>query len=1396
MAQAAHRPRPQPVAGLRQPGLRLATHNVGGMRSASVVHSLVRDWHANRLHLISAQETWVGSPGHPDVTEANICLWLQQAAQLQQVPGYTPLWAHNTCEPGHNSGVAVFVRTDLLASGRLVHGPPVTTPDGRVLSVRVQWGGHDLTVVNTYWPLTATAQRAFLCSVLGPVLQGAPAGSLVLTGDFNHVPDPAVDRTCLPGGDQFNATRRGEVETAKQLQASLALRQHDMVDAYRHLHPQRPGFTCFRHAAASRLDRAYVPAGTVPHVLACAPGQAAASDHSPLVLHLLPLVPQQARGKGLRPINPAFLSSTAHRQWLTDWGSSAVRYGLSLPPHQFLEWWPTHKRALRTAAEGLQAAYRLSVQTAGLEEDRARETWRMAQLAVEQASPTEVQAASSRALVARARWRRAAMAARAPTVAAARATWLATGEAPSPTLTALLSPGRRPSEIAALRLPDGRVSINAAEMAEHAAQSFAAISAAPRCDPAARDSVIAAMLQQQAAGHALRIDPDAAQRAGDGTITPEEVQQALQGAKQGTAPGRDGIPVEVWAMGIWAPLLARLYTCLRSEQRVPKGFLQGVVAAFYKRGAAVDILNYRPITLLNTDYRILAAVLARRFGAAMAPAVGLEQTAFLPGRLIGDNIVAAQLAPPLLVAQGRTGAMFSLDITKAYDTVSREFLFAVMTAMGAGEGMVGWARLLLTDTWAAAIVNGEVSRPRRWLAGVRQGCPLAPPLYLFVGEALACWLRAQPQLGLDFALMRLVSLHFADDTKLFVPDLQPTTQSAVDRTLAVFQAASGQRTSLPKSSVLLIGEVEQPTPTHVAGVPVVATLRALGVLHSNAPPLASPPRRPGLRASVRLWQDLPMQLQQHLSNEREQLWGPCIQSVLSTLDRIARLPLAAMGRGLAATGYATSQLHFRAEFEGAPAESVRAVERAVAKLVDRGPDGALPGVHSRLLTGSPREGGFGVLPLVEHTQARLVTWASRLLVSLLPQTEQPPRQPQQPRGQPPAQPGAQMQQRQPQHHERRQKQPWVQLAALLLREMCPTLHPAQVLLAASHSMAQDLAVGRLTGVGGQVLAIPPGPLLRWATALQAMGPVLYVPERPPPGCVRPDVHAVAAWLRQPAANDDVLVNVLTGLGWQPLVQDHVQPGEGPQASGGRLCPAARVLAVRENTRHLLSAARAERASRHEAFVRQAMGSGVGLQAVRRAVRTLQGMLRAAWRLPWEHRHKEVLWRLTVDGVAGAGGHDIRLSGLCPCGYQPTGGDPRVHRLHAFWECPVAVAVRQQLQLGLGGVRIERAHVWLLQAPSQACQVPVWQVVGLAALGAMEYGRRRLWAQSGQDGQPEDLVGVVGRAAGLFFWSELQDFVLARRGGLGPLWERVGRGHPFLQAGVGGAADLCLNVPNS
>ena len=77
---------------------------------------------------------------------------------------------------------------------------------------------------------------------------------------------------------------------------------------------------------------------------------------------------------------------------------------------------------------------------------------------------------------------------------------------------------------------------------------------------------------------------------------------------------------------------------------------------------------------------------------------------------------------------------------------------------------------------------------------------------------------------------------------------------------------------------------------------------------------------------------------------------------------------------------------------------------------------------------------------------------------------------------------------------------------------------------------------------------------------------------------------------------------------------------------------------------------------------------------------LEAAMKVLWKLPWDNVRKETLWRLTVNGVSGAGGHDVCPSRHCLCGWAvPEGVEgprQRAHalRLHCFWHCPIATAV--------------------------------------------------------------------------------------------------------------------------
>jgi hypothetical protein len=103
--------------------------------------------------------------------------------------------------------------------------------------------------------------------------------------------------------------------------------------------------------------------------------------------------------------------------------------------------------------------------------------------------------------------------------------------------------------------------------------------------------------------------------------------------------------------------------------------------------------------------------------------------------------------PRLMERQGWSCVLAFLDIAKAYDTIERDFLVEAMQMMGADAGLVGWVQLILRNTASRPVVNGFPSGLVPIKAGVRQGCPLVPLLYLFLEHASAAVLAAVPASG-------------------------------------------------------------------------------------------------------------------------------------------------------------------------------------------------------------------------------------------------------------------------------------------------------------------------------------------------------------------------------------------------------------------------------------------------------------------------------------------------------------------------------------------------------------------------------------------------------------------------------------------------------------------------
>jgi hypothetical protein len=149
--------------------------------------------------------------------------------------------------------------------------------------------------------------------------------------------------------------------------------------------------------------------------------------------------------------------------------------------------------------------------------------------------------------------------------------------------------------------------------------------------------------------------------------------------------------------------------------------LRGLITLLHKGGDRLPLGNYRPITLLNSTYKIYAKCLQRRLKPVLAEVISPDQKAFLPKRYILDNIVIIQETLNWTKVSKQPLLLLKLDFAKAYDRVLWVFLFQIMEDLGFDQTFVNMVKLLFNGASASVCINRNPSASFRIERGVRQG---------------------------------------------------------------------------------------------------------------------------------------------------------------------------------------------------------------------------------------------------------------------------------------------------------------------------------------------------------------------------------------------------------------------------------------------------------------------------------------------------------------------------------------------------------------------------------------------------------------------------------------------------------------------------------------------------
>ena len=306
----------------------------------------------------------------------------------------------------------------------------------------------------------------------------------------------------------------------------------------------------------------------------------------------------------------------------------------------------------------------------------------------------------------------------------------------------------------------------------------------------------------------------------DKNLDKKECHEALSAMKRNKSPGADGLPAEFYC-SFWFILGDDLVDVLNFSLHfglLPESMRSALIRLLYKKGDKLNLVNWRPISLLNTDYKIGTKALSNRLKQALPFLLNEDQTCTIPGRTIFDNLYLVRDTIAYVKQKNIPLAIIKIDQEKAFDRVNWSFLQDILTKMNFGPVFKGYIASLYTNVTSAVLNNGHSSRKFLLNRGVRQGCPLSPLLYCLVAETLGSAIRKNESINglpLPGCPSPCKISQYADDTTLFIPD-EPSIFGVFD-TLKTFEKGSGSKVNFSKgkSEALWLNKHRTPTSNQI-----------------------------------------------------------------------------------------------------------------------------------------------------------------------------------------------------------------------------------------------------------------------------------------------------------------------------------------------------------------------------------------------------------------------------------------------------------------------------------------------------------------------------------------------------------------------------------------------------
>ena len=294
----------------------------------------------------------------------------------------------------------------------------------------------------------------------------------------------------------------------------------------------------------------------------------------------------------------------------------------------------------------------------------------------------------------------------------------------------------------------------------------------------------------------------------EGEITLNEAGKFLKTMQNNKSPGSTGFTTEFFKY-FWQDLGSFVVQSINfgfSTGKLSPTQREGIITCIPKGNKSRKyIKNWRPISLLNISYKIASGCIANRIKTILPSIIDLDQSGFMSGRFVGDNIRLIYDTINYSNVQKKKGLLLLIDFEKAFDSVAWSFMEKCLTYYNFKDDIKCWIKTFYSNIKSTVIVNNQ---PTSWFAierGCRQGDPISPYIFLLCSEILAHMIRQNKEIRGYCVLDKEIRIsQYADDTSLFLDGSQKSFETCV-HTVMEYAKYSGLAMNFEKTKVIWFG---------------------------------------------------------------------------------------------------------------------------------------------------------------------------------------------------------------------------------------------------------------------------------------------------------------------------------------------------------------------------------------------------------------------------------------------------------------------------------------------------------------------------------------------------------------------------------------------------------------